>query len=36
VASGRTGIKFVAGELFARMLRQLSIRKRNELIAKSL
>jgi len=36
VASGRTGIKFVAGEVLARMFRQLSIRKRNELIAKSL
>ena len=36
VASGRTGIKFVGGELLARMFRQLSIRKRNELIAKSL
>jgi len=36
VASGRTGIKFVGGELLARMFRQLSIRKRNDLIAKSL
>jgi len=36
VASGRTGIKFVAGEILARMFRQLSIRKRNDLIAKSL